>query len=53
MIDGISASGLFADKAYDVDSILEKAVNQEMKMVIRPEKKRKVKRDHDEYLQIV
>ena len=49
-MDGIWASGLFADKAYDADSILEKAENEGMKMVIRPEKKRKVKRDHDEYL---
>ena len=50
LIDGISASALFADKAYDVDSIIEQAVKQGMKVVIPPKKNRKVQREYDEYL---
>ena len=50
LIDGISASALLADKAYDVDSIIDQAMKQGMKIVIPPKKNRKEHRVHDKYL---
>ena len=50
LIDGISASALFADKAYDVDSIIGQAMKQGMKIVTPPKKNRKEHRSHDKYL---
>ena len=50
LIDGISASPLFADKAYDVDSIIDQAMKQGMTIVMPPKKNRKEHRVHDKYL---
>ena len=50
MIDGISAEWLFADRGYDSNKIIEKAISQGMKVVIPPKKNRLVQRDYDKYL---
>jgi len=50
LIDGIYAGWLMADKGYDSDKIIEKALAQNMNVVIPPKKNRKVQRDYDEYL---
>ena len=44
------AEALLADKAYDVDYIIEKAISQDMEVVIPPKKNRKEQREYDEYL---
>lgn len=44
------AEALLADKAYDVDYIIEKAISQDMEIVIPPKKNRKEQREYDEYL---
>ena len=50
MIDGISAEWLLADKGYDSQEIIDKAISQNMNVVIPPKKNRKVQRDYDKYL---
>jgi transposase len=50
LIDGFNAGWLLADKGYDSDKIIEKALARNMKVVIPPKKNRKVQRDYDEYL---
>ena len=50
MIDGISAEWLLADRGYDSNKIIEKAISQNMKVVIPPKKNRKKQRDYDKYL---
>ena len=50
MIDGISAEYLLADKGYDSKEIIDKAVSQNMNVVIPPKKNRKEQRDYDKYL---
>ena len=50
LIDGLLAGALLADKAYDTDAIIEKAVEQGMQVVIPPKKNRTEKRDYDEAL---
>ena len=50
MIDGIDAEWLLADKGYDSNEIIEKAVSQKIKVVIPPKKNRKIQREYDEYL---
>ena len=50
LIEGIEAEALLADKAYDVNSIVEYAVNAQMLLVIPPKENRKEKRDYDEHL---
>jgi len=50
LIDGISAEWLFADRGYDSNKIIEKAISQGMKVVIPPKKNRLVQRDYDKYL---
>ena len=50
MIDGIDAGYLFADKAYDVDVIIEYAASKDMDTVIPPKKNRKVQREYDKEL---
>ena len=49
LIDGILASALFADKAYDVDSIINQAMKQGMKIVMPPKNNRKEHRAHNIY----
>jgi transposase len=50
LIDGFSAEWLLADKGYDSDEIIDKAVSQNMKTVIPPRKNRKEQREYDEDL---
>jgi len=50
LIDGIFAEWLLADKGYDTNAIIEKAISQNMKVVIPPMKHRRVQRDYDTYL---
>jgi len=50
LIDGIEAEFLIADRAYDTDSIIEKAIDANMEVVIPQKKNRLVKRDYDRYL---
>jgi transposase len=50
LIDGISAQHLLADKGYDSNEIIEKAISQKMNVVIPPKKNRKEQRDYDKYL---
>jgi transposase len=50
LIDGISAGWLLADKGYDSNEIIEKAISQDMNVVIPPKKNRKDQRDYDKYL---
>jgi len=41
---------LLADKGYDSGEIINKAISQNMKIVIPPRSNRKIQRDYDEYL---
>jgi transposase len=50
LIDGFSAQWLLADKGYDSNAIIEKAISQNMNVVIPPKKNRKEQRDYDKYL---
>jgi len=50
LIDGIFAEWLLADKGYDSNGVIEKAVSQNMSVVIPPKKNRKRQRDYDKYL---
>ena len=50
LIDGIDAENLLADRGYDVDSIIQRAIEQGMNVVIPPKKNRKEMREYDEYL---
>jgi transposase len=50
LIDGIEAGALIADRAYDTDSIIEKANDANMEVVIPPKRNRIIQRDYDEYL---
>ena len=47
MIDGIHAKALLADRGYDSDEIIEKAVGLDMQPVIPSKKNRKVQRAYD------
>jgi len=49
-MDGISAEWLLADKGYDSNAVIDKAVSQGMSVVIPPRKNRKDQRDYDKYL---
>lgn len=50
MIDGISAEYLLADRGYDADNVVSKALEEGMKIVIPPKKNRIEQRDYDKYL---
>jgi len=41
---------LFADRAYDCNSIIERAIDIGMSVVIPPKKNRKIQREYDKYL---
>jgi len=41
---------LLADRGYDSNEIIEKAVSQGMNVVIPPKKNRRVQREYDDYL---
>ncbi len=50
LIDGIASGWLLADRGYDCNEIIDKAVSQGMQVVIPPKKNRKMKREYDEFL---
>jgi transposase len=50
LIDGIYAQHLLADRGYDSNKIIDKAISQGMSVVIPPKKNRKAQRDYDKYL---
>ena len=50
LIDGINAQWLLADKGYDTNEIIAKALSQSMSTVIPPTRNRKEQREYDEYL---
>ena len=50
LIEGISAEYLLADRGYDSNEIIEKALAAGMQVVIPPRKSRKEPRDYDRYL---
>jgi len=50
LIDGITAEYLLADRGYDSNSIIEKAIAQGIKPVIPPRKNRKEQREYDKDL---
>ena len=49
MIAGFQAEYLLADRGYDTDAIILKAVDEGMTPVIPPRKNRKHLREYDEY----
>ena len=50
MIEGIDAGALLADRGYDTNAIVEKAIVAGMLVVIPSKKNRKVQRDYDKEL---
>jgi transposase len=50
LIEGFVAGWLLADKGYDSDAIIAKALEQNMSVVIPPKKNRRVQREYDTYL---
>ncbi len=50
MIDGFVAETLLADRAFDMDAVVEEATQRGMKVVIPPKKSRKKKREYDRSL---
>jgi transposase len=50
LIDGFTAQWLLADRGYDSNAVIEKALSQNMNVVIPPKKNRKEQRDYDRYL---
>ena len=50
LIDGFKADCLLADRGYDSNEIIEKALKQGMEVVIPPKKNRKEQRLYDKHL---
>jgi transposase len=50
LIDGIPAEWLLADRGYDTNDVVNKAIAQNMKIVIPPKKNRIEQREYDRYL---
>jgi len=50
LIDGFIAEYLLADRAYDTNELIARAILEGMQVVIPPKKNRRVQRDYDEYL---
>jgi transposase len=50
LIDGFAAEALLADKGYDSNEILEKAVSVGMQPVVPPRKNRKDQRAYDKHI---
>jgi len=50
LIDGFFAEWLLADRGYDSNKIIKKALSQNMNVVIPPRKNRRVQREYDKYL---
>ena len=50
LIDGFAAEYLLADRGYDTNEIVDKALSLGMQVVIPPKRNRKQQREYDEYL---
>ena len=50
LIDGFAAEYLLADRGYDTNEIISKALSMGMQVVIPPKRNRKHQREYDEYL---
>jgi transposase len=50
LIDGILAGWLLGDKGYDSNTVIAKALEQNMQLVIPPKRNRRVQREYDTYL---
>ena len=50
LIDGIVAENLLADRGYDTNEIVSKALENTMQVVIPSKKNRKEQREYDKYL---
>ena len=50
LIEGFAAQWLLADRAYDTNDIIEKAISQNINVVIPPKKNRKEQRVYDKQL---
>ena len=50
LIDGIAAQFLLADRGYDSNEIIDKAIESGCQVVIPPKKNRKVQRNYDKDL---
>ncbi|NLW79673.1 MAG: IS5 family transposase [Ruminococcaceae bacterium] len=50
LIDGFTAEYLLADRGYDTNEIIEKAITAGMQVVIPPKRNRKEQREYDKYL---
>ena len=50
LIEGLSAEWLLADKGYDSQEIIDKAISQNINPVIPPRKNRKKQREYDKEL---
>ena len=50
LIDGLSAEALLADRGYDSNELIDKAVESGCQPVIPPRKNRKEQRDYDKAL---
>ena len=50
LIDGLSAQALLADRGYDSNEIIDKAVDSGCQVVIPPKRNRKLERDYDKGL---
>ena len=50
MIDGLAIEHLLADRGYDTNELIEKAIDLGAVVVIPPKKNRKEQRQYDKYL---
>ena len=50
LIDGIVAQFLLADRGYDTDEIIGKAIGADCEVVIPPKRNRKNQRSYDRYI---
>lgn len=50
LIDGFTADYLLADRGYDTNQLINKAIANGMQVVIPPKKNRNDQRDYDKYL---
>jgi len=50
LIDGFTAQYLLADRGYDTNALIEKAIESGMQVVIPPKRNRRQQRAYDEYL---
>lgn len=50
LIDELSAEWLLANRGYDSNAIIEKAISQNMKVVIPPKKNRRIQRKYNVHL---